>query len=234
MDSVLPLSSSLGWYWLVAPFAVAVFGIILFVRGLGHIAHGRHGRGGAHIIAAGPLAALGLAVGLLALNTQTYVRLTHETPVAEVQVSAADAGAFKVTVKRLDVPDLTTTCNLTGDQWQMSASVQKWKPWANVIGMDSTYKLDQVANKYSTAARGQGNKITACDLSGGAPGVNQYVPPGWLTWLVGQSYTEERHFGSAVYMPLADGADYRVVMTQSGLNAESVNPAATSAVQKGL
>ncbi len=30
-------------------------------------------------------------------------------------------------------------------------------------------------------------------------------------------------------MPLADGAQYRVVMTQSGLNAEPVNDAAKAA-----
>lgn len=233
MDSILPLTSPLGWYWIVAPFAVALFGVILFFRGIGHIAHGRHGRGGAHLVAAGPLAAAGFLLSLLALNTQTFVRLTHEVPVAEVSVSAAGAGAYKVTVKRLDGSGLSTDCNLTGDEWQMSARVQKWKPWANVLGLDTTYALDQVANKYFTAERGQGNKITACDLSGGAPGVNQYVPPDWLSWLVGQSY-EDRRFGSAVYMPLADGAVYRVVMTQSGLNAESVNTVAKDATQKGL
>ena len=48
-------------------------------------------------------------------------------------------------------------------------------------------------------------------------------------WLFGQSYTEQRHFGSAAYMPNADGAVYKVVMTQSGLNAEPVNAAANQA-----
>jgi len=48
-------------------------------------------------------------------------------------------------------------------------------------------------------------------------------------WLVGQSYTEDRRFGSAAYMPLADGAVYKVVMTQSGLNAESTNDIAKGA-----
>ena len=59
--------------------------------------------------------------------------------------------------------------------------------------------------------------------------MNQYVPQSWLYWLAGQSYTEERRFGSAAYMPLADGAVYKVVMTQSGLNTEPVNSAAVSA-----
>jgi hypothetical protein len=59
--------------------------------------------------------------------------------------------------------------------------------------------------------------------------VNNVVPNSLLTWLIDQSYTEQRRFGSASYMPLADGAVYKVVMTQSGLNAEPVNEVARTA-----
>jgi hypothetical protein len=40
---------------------------------------------------------------------------------------------------------------------------------------------------------------------------------------------EDRRFGSANYMPLADGATYNVVMTQSGLNSEPANETARKA-----
>ncbi len=89
-------------------------------------------------------------------------------------------------------------------------------------GLDSTYALDQLANKYSTAARGNGRPITACDLSGSTP----RLLPALSVWLLQGARASQRHFGSAVYMPLMDGAIYRVVMTQNGLNAEAVNPVA--------
>jgi hypothetical protein len=54
--------------------------------------------------------------------------------------------------------------------------------------------------------------------------------PGLSNWLLARAFVEQRRFGSAVYMPLADGAIYRVTMTQSGLNAEAVNPIAQQAV----
>ena len=60
---------------------------------------------------------------------------------------------------------------MKGDEWMMSARLQKWKPWANIIGLDVTYTLDQIANKYSNAARGNGQTIAACDLLGPAPDV---------------------------------------------------------------
>jgi hypothetical protein len=82
---------------------------------------------------------------------------------------------------------------------------------------------------YFSAARANGKPITACDIADVAPRIDQYVPQGWLDWLAARSFVVDRRFGSANYMPLADGAVYRVVITQSGFNAEPVNQAARAA-----
>jgi hypothetical protein len=71
--------------------------------------------------------------------------------------------------------------------------------------------------------------ITACDLEGPPPDVNQYIPDKWVRWLSDQAYTVDRRFGDANYMPLADGALYKVVITQSGFNSEPDNDAARAA-----
>ena len=110
--------------------------------------------------------------------------------------------------------------------------MQKWKAWANVLGLDSTYDLDQIANKYASAARGQGKPITACSLTGPTPDAG--ILDGLDAWLMAHAFVEQRRFGSAVYMPLTDGAIYRVLMTQSGLNVEPVNPIARDAVARGF
>jgi hypothetical protein len=222
---------SLGWYWIVVPLVAAGLGVFVLLRGFGHVFRGHAGRGAGHLVVGSPLALLGLGVALVALNTQSFARLTHENDVANVSVKSLDASknTYRVTIQRLDGPQQTLTCDLQGDEWEMAARVQKWKPWANVLGLDTTYTLDQVSNKYYDASRGNGRPITACDLRGPAPAVDQYVPNSWLNWLVGQSYTEQRRFGSAAYMPLTDRAGYKVVMTQSGLNAEPSNDIAKGA-----
>ena len=182
------------------------------------------------MLGGGTTALIGFALSLVGLNTQLYSRLTHEGPVADVSVAAVNPAQnlYKVTVKRLDgnIPD--QSCVLQGDEWLIGGQVQKWKPWANVLGLDATYTLDQITNKYSSAERGNGKLMTTCDLKG-TPVVNSYVPAGWTPWLLSQFYTEERRFGSANYMPLANGAVYRVLITQSGLNAEPENDAAKAA-----
>lgn len=222
---------SVSWYWIAAPIAVMVIGVLILLRGLGHVARGSGGKGTAHVAVGAPLSVLGFAVALLALNTQTFARLSHENDVANVAVKSLNQGdnTWRVTIQRLDVPNTIQVCDVQGDSWELSARVQKWKPWANVLGLDTTYALDQMTNRYFNAGRANGKPITACDLKGPAPAVDNYVPNSWLNWLVGESYTEQRHFGSAAYMPNADGAVYKVVMTQSGLNAEPINPAANQA-----
>jgi len=214
----------LGLLWWAAPIAVAAFGVLFVLSGLGHAFNGHPGRAGRRFVGGTTTAAIGLALALVGLNTQLFTRLTHEGAVADVTVKALSAkdNLYKVTVKRLDGPIPPQSCTIQGDEWLIGGRVQKWKPWANVLGLDTTYTLDQVSNKYFTAARGNGRTITSCDLHG-EPVVNSYVPAPWTQWILANFYTEDRRFGSANYMPLADGAVYRVLITQSGFNAEPNN-----------
>ena len=220
----------MGLFWWIAPVAVAVFGGLFVVSGTTHLFRGHVGQGGRHFVGGVAIGAIGLVFSLVGLNMQLFSRLTHEGPVAEVSVKAVDPAQDKylVSIARLDGKIPVQTCRLQGDEWLIGGRVQKWKPWANVLGLDATYTLDQVSNKYQTAERGNGKPITSCDLKG-TPVVNQYVPDDWLPWILAHFYTEDRRFGSANYMPLADGATYRIVITQSGFNAEPENDAAKAA-----
>lgn len=220
----------MGVVWWIAPVLVAVIGVLFLGSGAAHVVRGNAGQGSRRVVGGTAAAGIGLALSLVGLNIQLFSRLTHEGPVANVSVKATDAAQnlYLVTVKRLDgaIPD--QSCTLQGDEWLIGGRVQKWKPWANVLGLDATYTLDQISNKYSSAERGNGKLITSCDLHG-APVVNSYVPPGWVPWILEKFYTEDRKFGSANYMPLVDGAVYKIVITQSGFNAEPLNTIAKDA-----
>jgi hypothetical protein len=225
------LTSGIGLLWIVVPGVLALLGAVMLLRGLGHVGAGRPARGSAHVAVGAPITVIGLAACLLGFNAITFERLTHESAVADVRVTATDPAhnLYNVSITRLDGPKLTQVCRIQGDEWDISARVQKWKPWANVMGLDATYTLDQVTNRYFTAERGNGKLITACDLKGPPPQVNSWVPKSWVYWLVGHAYTEDRRFGSASFMPLTNGATYRVVITQSGLNAFPTNETAARA-----
>lgn len=233
--TIMSFSSPLDWYWVIAPLAVAVLAVLLLVGGIVHLARARFASAGVHAASGLVLGLVALCLGLVVLNTQTYARLANERAVAEVTVAALHPALqqYRVTVRRLDGTNLITECRIQGDEWVISAAVQKWRPWANVLGLDATYTLDQIANKYFSAERSNGRVITACDLEGPPPPVNAYAPI-LVDWLMDRTKAEQRRFGSAVYMPLTDGAIYRVIMTQSGLNAQPVNPIAQDAAARRL
>jgi len=220
----------MGLLWWAAPVAVAVFGVLFIVSGVGHAVSGHHARAGRRFVGGTAVAGIGFALSLVGLNMQLFSRLTHEGAVADVIVKAVDPAKnlYKVTVKRLDGDIPPQSCTIQGDEWLIGGRVQKWRPWANVLGLDATYSLDQITNKYDSAARGNGKMMTTCDLHG-QPVVNSYVPGPWTQWVLQNFYTEDRRFGSANYMPLADGAVYRLLITQSGFNAEPKNDAAKAA-----
>lgn len=229
MESVVP--ESMNWIWWAAPVAVAVIGGLWLLTGLGGLIGGKPVSGARGLFGGAAVLGVGLAASLVGLNLQTYSRLTYERPVAKVEVAALNPAEkrYNVKITRLDGTDRVYPCDLQGDEWILGGRVQKWQPWANVLGLDATYDLDQVANKYFSALEANGKPITACDLAGAAPEANKYVPEGILAWLMGLIQVEDRAFGSANYMPLADGAEYQVVMTQSGFNAEPVNNIARNA-----
>ena len=221
----------MGSILIVAPLIVAGLGFLIFISGAGHLFRGAFGGGSVRLGAGGAATIAGLAAGLIGLNLQSYSRLTYEAPVAEVSVRAVNPAdkTYNVAVRRLDGSNAVTSCTLQGDAWELSGRFQKWKPWATEIGLNATYTLDEISNKYNSAREANGRPITACDIKGPAPKVNQLLPESWVKWLMSHMLVQDRLFGSANYMPMVDGAQYRVVTTQFGFNAEPANDIAASA-----
>jgi hypothetical protein len=221
----------MGSILIVVPLVVAGVGILLFAAGAAHLVKGRVTRGGLGLGGGGIAAIIGLAAGLVGLNIQSYSRLTYEMPVAEVVVQSVNPAAktYTVTVRRLDETNIVRSCTIQGDAWLLSGRVQTWKSWAVELGMNATYTLDQVSNYYYSAAEANGKTITACDIGGKKPEVNHMLPEKWVTWLMAHVLVQDRFFGSASFMPLADGAVYKVFITQRAFNAEPANDVARRA-----
>jgi len=226
------MGSSMGWAWIAAPLAALASGLFLIFRGVRSMGRGRVMAGGRGVATGLTTAAAACIAALVALNTQSYSRLTWDKPVAEILVKQTDASQklYDVTLVRTHGAG-ETHCLLQGDEWILGGRVQKWRPWANTLGLNATYELDQMANKYSDAREADGKPITACDVSRPPNQILARAPAELQAWLSSISLAQDRRFGSANYMPLVDGAAYRVVITQSGFNAEAANDVARRAVR---
>ncbi len=89
---MLSFLSPLGWYWIAVPLAAAGFGVLLLLTGIGHLFGGRPGRASVHSIIGAPFAIVGLAASLLALNTQSFARLSHEGDAGRCEHQGARSG----------------------------------------------------------------------------------------------------------------------------------------------
>ncbi len=156
------------------------------------------------------LAGVAALTGSLGLNVYGYQRLTWEAPVAEIHVVQPLADGWLVSLTEPE--QASQEFLIKGDQWRLEASVIKWDSWANVLGLDSQYRLERLSGRYSNAAESRRNLGSAYDLTEDDPKLLERIPNQWRPWV-------DTEFGSGVYLPLAAGAKYRISISQSGLVA---------------
>lgn len=232
------------WWWWIIPTAVAVVGGLIGLAGLASLFKGRFVGGLFGTAGGGALLATALAAGLLGQNVQTYGRLTHERPVATLTVRQLAPQYFEVTVTQPpegERPQRVAVYPVNGDEWRIEAQVLKWKPWANIVGLDSQYRLDRLSGRYQNIEQERTGARSVHALSGGDDngGVLEYVPWTLNVWDVARKYRRyvdavDTLYGSAAYMPMADGAAYEVWITQSGLIARPANDVARAASSGGF
>jgi len=168
--------------------------------------------------------ALAAAVALIGVDLASYARLTFEAPVAEVRFRQAGERQFGA---ELLLPDgERETFVLRGDEWQLDARVLKWHGVATLLGLDTGYRLDRIGGRYRDIAQERTAPRTVIELAR-PRGVDVWSFArrfhAWLPWL-------DALYGSATYLPMADGAHYAVSISSTGLLARPLNREAREAV----
>ena len=191
---------------------------------------GRHIRRRRPVRATGSLAggiasaSLGGASVLLAFSYYGYGRLVDEQSVSKIEFTRSAPGEY---VARLMIEGRTDRfLTLRGDEWQMDARVVNWKPPATLLGLDPIYQLDRLSGRYSDIDDEKSEERTVHALSEE------------LTldvWRVARKFPVlmpgvDAYYGTATYLPMADGAKFEVTLSRTALLARPVNDAARAAV----
>jgi hypothetical protein len=211
------------WWWWIVPALVGAFAIGLVLSGLIALFR-RPARAIGNVVSGVLLAAIVAALLLLGLDLQTYRRLDYERPVATITLKAGGDGRFEATL--VQPSGESRTFDLSGDEWRLEARVLKWRSWLNLFGLDSRYRLERLAGEYAATPDEATAPRTLYDLrpAEAGAGFGQLV-----RWPHGVPLIDTV-FGSAVLMPMADGATYEVTMSQSGLVARPMNEEGARAV----
>jgi len=161
---------------------------------------------------------------LIAANLRTYQRLTSEKPAAELQFTRTAEREFNAV---LTYPGgERANFALRGDEWQIDARVLKWHALANMVGFDTAYRLERIGGRYTRVEDERTQLRTVFSLN-----PPQRIDPwdlvhryhSWVPWV-------DALYGSATYLPMADGALFEVKVSQSGLVARPLNQAAREAI----
>lgn len=182
------------------------------------------GRAGISACLTGALATVVIA---LALNLYTYRRLSYEQPLAELVFHRIAPQRFAVILKQPGQPD--RRAQLAGDEWQLDVRLLKWRPAANLLGFDALARLQRLSGRYQDIHQENNAPQHALSLQTTSSGLDTWGMAQSLPWWLP---LVDARYGSATFLPMADGARYRVTLSQSGLVARPTNDAAKRAIRR--
>lgn len=203
---------------------LGLFAALFFAFAMHRWRRGRVLAGTGHLLGSVVLGFAAACVGLLGGTLMTYERLAHERPAAHVALKRTGDHHY---LAKLTYPSTETRdYELLGDEWQVDARILKWKGLAHLMGFDTVYRLERIGGRYTDIAREKTAPRTVHALP--APDVvdvwdlarraRTYIP--WI----------DAQYGSATFVPMADGAEYQVTVSPTGLVTRPLNQAARDAV----
>jgi len=202
----------------------ALFGVLFFIAAVRRLRRRRVLGGMAHGSAALIFFLAAACAVLIGTNLRSYQRLTYERPAGELQFTKQGDRSFEA---QLSYPDgERASFPLRGDEWQVDARVLKWHAFANLVGFDAAYRLERISGRYTHIEDERSQPRTVYDLHAAGridPWELVHRYRSWIPWM-------DALYGSATFLPMADGALYEIKVSQSGLIARPLNQAARDSV----
>ncbi len=170
---------------------------------------------------------------LLASNLYTYQRLIYEQAIAEITFQQMDKQEYRADIKSLD-SSFQQVVDLKGDEWQLDSQVLTWRGVATLFGLDANYRLHRISGRYIDINEEQNRPRSVFSL---LKKPVLFENEKFDLWQFAHKYQDWLHwvdaaYGSAVYLPMTDGAKYRVAISRTGMIARPDNDVARKAVSQ--
>lgn len=168
-----------------------------------------------------------LAFTGMAISAAVAFNLFHYSVVDDGQVIAtlrfAEIGPQEFDVELVGREKNKQLYRIEGDQWQLDVRLIKVSAWFD--GDLPAYKLDRISGRFLSLEQENQASDNAYDLLG-----SQFVDT-W-PWFANKKWLGfvQAKYGTATYMPMANGAIYQVRLFHDGLDAQPVNEQAKQAL----
>lgn len=162
---------------------------------------------------------------LAGYDLHSYRALIQEQAVVTLQFQRLEPQSYRVVL--VESNGEKHRYYLNGDQWQLDARMLRWHPSLASIGLKSLYRLDRLSGRYADIHQQLQKPQSAHQLGEG--------PSKFDTWLILKRFPGLRRwidaqYGTATFLPMANGALYDVKLAYGGLIARPVNQEAKAAV----
>jgi hypothetical protein len=156
----------------------------------------------------------------------SYKALLEESSVATVSFERLAQQHYRATL--VDTKSGTEKAfDIRGDLWQIDARLLKWTGVLAGFGFQPGYRLDRFQGRYLSLEQERADERTVYSLVNPDIGFDfwhyLHSEGQWIPWV-------DAKYGSATYLPMADGGIFSVMMTASGLVARALNERAEMAV----
>ena len=163
-------------------------------------------------------AILTIAIIMLVVVSNSYIfqRLSDEKLLGEFEFRPLGAQRWQMEYHPSGSCQ-TELYHFAGQQFRVDASFLKWRPWANLLGLDARYRLDRVESRFRDIESEQ--LVDRIELSEspwlGLEGL------ALLMWPLADTV-----YGSSAYTDIAPGRRFLLYRSQSGLllRSEAVAP----------
>jgi len=212
---------------------IAIIGLAFMVTGIRRLLQRRFLKAAGLEFSALAFLLLASSSFLLASNLYTYQRLVYEQEVAEISFRQLDKQEFRTDIKSLD-SGFQQVVDLKGDEWQLDSQVLTWRGVATLLGLDANYRLHRISGRYLDIDEENSRPRSVYSLVKKAAVIEDekfdlwqfaHKYQEWLNWV-------DAVYGSAVYLPMTDGARYKVAITRTGMIARPDNDEARQAVSQ--
>lgn len=200
------------------------FAIYFLFRMLHWARHKRVLRAGSSCVSCLMSAAVAGAGGMLLLSYLTFGRLIEEQLISRIEFRRVSIEEFQARIMVTGKDDQFYT--LRGDEWQMDAKIITWKPPMTLLGLDPIYQLDRLSGRFSEIDREQTEPRTVHSLAPQLPADVWQIARRFPLLMPGI----DAHYGTATYVPMADGARFEVMLSRDALVARPANDSARDAV----
>lgn len=170
---------------------------------------------------------IGVAIyfSMFALNLFSYQSLTREKPVATVSFREVAPQTFSATVTQPN--GQVGQYELSGDLWQLDARIIKWKGLFSWFGFSPGYQLDRISGRYLSLEDELSRERTVYAVQ--TPSVGLDI---WQSARDGWGMIIDARYGSATYLPMANGAIFEVTLSNTGLVGRPLNGSAQAASEQ--